>query len=80
MSERIRSTAQRLWLLYVALTALQTLMLSSLWLLGIDELMTPYRGARTLILDHADGRLLDSAAICRGVFCRVAVDSGASSC
>ena len=43
LSERIRSTARRLWFLYVALTALQTLMLTSLWLFGIDELMTPYQ-------------------------------------
>jgi trk system potassium uptake protein TrkH len=42
LSERIRSTARRLWFLYLALTALQTLMLTSLWLFGIDELMTPY--------------------------------------
>ncbi|MGH3127139.1 MAG: TrkH family potassium uptake protein, partial [Gaiellaceae bacterium] len=42
LSERIRSTAQRLWFLYVALTLVQVLMLSSLWVVGIDELMTPY--------------------------------------
>ena len=42
LSERIRSTARRLWVLYVALTALETLVLTSLWLFGIDELMTPY--------------------------------------
>lgn len=42
LSERIRSTAQRLWLLYVALTALQTVLLATLWLVGVDELMTPY--------------------------------------
>ena len=42
LSERIRSTARRLWLLYVALTALEAALLASLWLVGIDELMTPY--------------------------------------
>jgi trk system potassium uptake protein len=42
LSERIRSTARRLWLLYVGLTLVQVLMLSSLWVVGIDELMTPY--------------------------------------
>jgi trk system potassium uptake protein len=42
LSERIRSTARRLWLLYVALTALETVLLATLWLVGIDELMTPY--------------------------------------
>ena len=42
LGERIRSTARKLWFLYVALTAIQVLMLSSLWVVGIDDLMTPY--------------------------------------
>ena len=42
LSERIRSTARKLWFLYVALTALQVLILSTFWLVGIDDLMTPY--------------------------------------
>ncbi len=42
LTERIRSTARKLWLLYVGLTLVQVLMLSSLWVVGIDELMTPY--------------------------------------
>ena len=42
LGERIRSTARKLWLLYVALTVVQVLMLTSLWLVGIDDLMTPY--------------------------------------
>jgi len=42
LGERIRSTARKLWLLYVGLTVVQVLMLSSLWVVGIDELMTPY--------------------------------------
>jgi trk system potassium uptake protein TrkH len=42
LGERIRSTARKLWLLYVGLTALEVLLLSSLWVVGIDELMTPY--------------------------------------
>jgi trk system potassium uptake protein len=42
LGERIRSTARKLWLLYVALTAVQVLMLSSLWIVGLDDLMTPY--------------------------------------
>jgi trk system potassium uptake protein len=42
LGERIRSTARKLWLLYVALTAVQVGMLSGLWIVGIDELMTPY--------------------------------------
>jgi trk system potassium uptake protein TrkH len=43
LSERIRSTARRLWFLYVGLTLLQVLLLSSLWVVGIDDLMTPYQ-------------------------------------
>ena len=43
LSERIRSTARKLWLLYVGLTAIQVLLLASLGWLGIDELMTPYQ-------------------------------------
>ena len=42
LGERIRATARKLWVLYVALTAIQVLMLSSLWIVGIDDLMTPY--------------------------------------
>ena len=42
LSERIRSTARRLWVLYVSLTALQALMLATVGWLGIDEKMTPY--------------------------------------
>ena len=42
LGERIRSTARKLWFLYVALTAIQVVMLSTLWVVGIDELMTPY--------------------------------------
>ena len=42
LGERIRSTARKLWFLYVGLTALQVAMLSTLWIVGIDDLMTPY--------------------------------------
>jgi trk system potassium uptake protein len=42
LGERIRSTARKLWLLYVGLTAIQVVMLSSLWIIGVDDLMTPY--------------------------------------
>jgi trk system potassium uptake protein TrkH len=42
LGERIRSTARKLWFLYVALTVVQVVLLSSLWVVGIDDLMTPY--------------------------------------
>jgi trk system potassium uptake protein TrkH len=42
LSERIRSTARKLWVLYAVLTAAETLALSALGWLGIDERMTPY--------------------------------------
>jgi trk system potassium uptake protein len=42
LSERIRSTARKLWFLYVALTLVQTALLTALWVVGIDERMTPY--------------------------------------
>jgi trk system potassium uptake protein TrkH len=42
LSERIRSTARSLWVLYVGLTALQTLLLAALGWLGIDDAMTPF--------------------------------------
>ncbi len=42
LGERIRSTARKLWFLYIGLTMVQVLMLSALWLVGIDDLMTPY--------------------------------------
>jgi trk system potassium uptake protein len=42
LSERIRETARRLWVLYVALTVVLTLLLASLGWLGIDDAMTFY--------------------------------------
>lgn len=42
LSERIRATARRLWVLYIGLTALEALALSLLGWLGVDERMTPY--------------------------------------
>ncbi|HUG64597.1 MAG TPA: TrkH family potassium uptake protein [Gaiellaceae bacterium] len=42
LSERIRSTARRLWLLYVLLTAAEALALSAIGWLGYDDRMTPY--------------------------------------
>jgi trk/ktr system potassium uptake protein len=43
LGERIRATARKLWVLYVALTAIEVVLLSSLWVFGIDDLMTPYQ-------------------------------------
>jgi trk system potassium uptake protein TrkH len=43
LTERIRSTARKLWVLYLALTALQTFLLASVGWLGLDDLMTPYQ-------------------------------------
>ena len=43
LSERIRSTARKLWFLYVGLTALQVLLLASVGWLGLDDRMTPYQ-------------------------------------
>jgi trk system potassium uptake protein TrkH len=43
LGERIRSTARKLWFLYVGLTAVQVVLLTSLWVVGIDDLMTPYQ-------------------------------------
>lgn len=42
LADRIRSTAQRLWLLYVALTAAQALILAVFGWTGIDDRMTPF--------------------------------------
>jgi trk system potassium uptake protein TrkH len=42
LSERIRSTARMLWVLYVGLTALEALLLALLGWTGIDDEMTPY--------------------------------------
>jgi len=42
LSERMRSTARRLWVLYVALTGLEALILSILGWTGVDDKMTPY--------------------------------------
>ena len=42
LADRIRSTAQRLWLLYVALTATQALILAIFGWTGIDDRMDPF--------------------------------------
>lgn len=42
LGERIRSTARKLWFLYVGLTLVEVLLLSSFWVVGVDDLMTPY--------------------------------------
>jgi trk system potassium uptake protein TrkH len=42
LADRIRSTAQRLWLLYVALTAAQALILATFGWTGIDDRMDPF--------------------------------------
>ena len=43
LSERIRSTARLLWILYLGLTMLQILLLASMGWLGVDDEMTPYQ-------------------------------------
>ena len=42
LSERIRSTARRLWVLYVALTAAEATALAVVGWTGLDDRMTPY--------------------------------------
>lgn len=42
LSTRIRDTARRVWILYVALTALLFAILVALWATGVDEEMTPF--------------------------------------
>jgi len=42
LADRIRSTARKLWLLYVGLTLLEALALTALWAVGIDDVTTPY--------------------------------------
>jgi trk system potassium uptake protein TrkH len=48
LSERIRSTARSLWMLYVGLTALLALLLAALGWLGVDDEMTEFEA-----LSHA---------------------------
>ncbi len=42
LPDRIRQTARMLWVLYIGLTAVLTLLLAALGWLGIDDAMTPY--------------------------------------
>jgi trk system potassium uptake protein TrkH len=42
LSTRIRDTARRIWILYVALTAALFLILLGLWATGVDEEMSPF--------------------------------------
>ncbi len=74
LGERIRSTARKLWFLYVGLTLVQVL--HALVALGgrhrrPDDAV---RGARARVLDDADRRLLDAARLGRGLLGRGAVD------
>jgi trk system potassium uptake protein len=48
LSERIRTTARALWVLYAGLTALEVLLLAALGWLGVDEQMTEFEA-----LSHA---------------------------
>jgi len=43
LSTRIRDTAQRVWILYIALTAVLLGIFLTFWVTGIDEEMTPYQ-------------------------------------
>jgi trk system potassium uptake protein TrkH len=43
LATRIRETAQRLWLLYVAITAVEALVLAVLGWSGVDDQMDPFR-------------------------------------
>lgn len=45
LATSIRTTARRLWILYVGLTGLMILILSIFGWVGIDNLMTPYQAA-----------------------------------
>ena len=42
LSTRIRDTARRVWILYIALTAILFAVLLGLWATGVDERMTPF--------------------------------------
>jgi trk system potassium uptake protein TrkH len=42
LAERIRDTARRLWLLYIALTAVLIGALLLVWLTGLDDALTPF--------------------------------------
>ena len=42
LSTRIRDTARRVWILYIALTAALFAILLALWATGVDERMTPF--------------------------------------
>jgi trk/ktr system potassium uptake protein len=42
LAERIRDTARRLWLLYIALTLVLIGVLLAIWLAGLDDAMSPF--------------------------------------
>ena len=74
LGERIRSTARKLWFLYVGLTAIQVLLLSVALGRGYRRPHDAVRGARPRLRDDADRRLLDPARLGGGVLGGVAVD------
>ena len=63
LANRIRSTAQRLWLLYVALTAAQAAILAVFGWTGIDDRMDPFNAVAHAFTTLPDRRLLARAAI-----------------
>jgi trk system potassium uptake protein TrkH len=52
LATRIKDTAQRLWLLYVSLTVTMVVLLVAIWVVGLDDRMTPYEA-----VSHAFGAL-----------------------
>ena len=73
LAERIRDTARRLWLLYIALTAVLIGILLLIGLTGLDDRMDPFSRGRQRAHDDAARRLLHRPALARAVRARDAV-------
>ena len=77
LTASIRDTARRLWLLYVALTALLILILAALRLDGGRRAHEPLQRGRLRLLGDADGRLRHRPALAGGLRARLAVGARA---
>ena len=79
LSTRIRDTARRVWILYIALTAVLFAILLALGVTGVDEEMTPFQAFAHALTTIPTGGLLDEGRLDRGLRAGDAVGDRRSS-
>ena len=76
LADRIRTTARRLWLLYIALTAVLASLLVLFGVVGIDHRMGLFEARLARVRDDADRRLHADLDLARRLRGRLAVGRG----